>query len=65
MNRLLNHYSWPIGFTTSVRETPASLELANAWRYANCIEVVEVARRTGRFPQPAHPRGGLSSVAFC
>jgi len=56
---LLNHYSWPIGFTTSVRETPASLELANAWRYANCIEVVEVARRTGRFPQPAHPRGGL------
>jgi hypothetical protein len=51
-----------IGFTTSVRETRASLELANAWRYANCIEVLEVARRTGRFPQLVDPRSSVNGL---
>jgi hypothetical protein len=37
------------------------LELARPWLYAGCSERLAVARRTGRFPQLAHPPGGMTA----
>src|SRR4051812_1717453 len=45
-----------------------SLERATDWPDANCGEIWEVARRTGRFPQLVDPRSRLrlvSQVARC